>query len=94
MVKIVDIPEVLTLAPDEYADDVRAVDEAGKAGVLTFPTADLDAHVRRLHSSARSLGRSVKILSKDENGDDTDVTFIVRDPIKRPRKPVEDDSAE
>lgn len=95
MVKIVDIPESLKLTPDYYADDVAAVDDAGAAGVLTFPADELKAHVSRLHSSARSLGRSVRIVDKAEDEDEgtVDVTFVVVDRITRPRTKANEPTA-
>lgn len=95
MVKIVDIPEALKLTPDYYVDDVAAVDDAGAAGVLTFPIDDAKAHIARLHSSARALDRSVRIVDKNEDEDEgtIHVTFVVRDRITRPRAKADEPSA-
>lgn len=86
-VKIVDVPRVISTSV--YRDDVAAVRDSGKAGMMTFPADEIKTHVNRLHVAAKHLGVSVKTLAKTERVEDgvdvVDVTFIVRERQTRPR---------
>ena len=85
--EIVDVPEVQTLGVNAYVDEVGAVYDSGKAGRMIFPTADLKLHISRLHTSAKTLNRSVKTVEKVNLEDGTtSVTFVVRERQERPRK--------
>ena len=84
--KIVDVPVSVALPQDAFADDILAVRESGQAGQFEWPADELKPTLAKLHTSAKSVDLSVRVVSKEETDEGTVlVTFIVRDRVTRPR---------